>query len=141
MKPLDTRAASIPTIIPVKYKATIISAPFPGKKAAVKNPYIGNLAVQLIKGVSIMVIRRSLAEGSVLAAMTPGTVHPKPMSIGTILLPERPIFLSSLSMTKAILAIYPLSSRSDRKKNSVTIIGIKLSTLPTPLKIPSIIRE
>ena len=79
--------------------------PFPGKNAAVKNPYIGSLAVQLIKGVSIMVILRSLAEGRVLLAMTPGTVHPNPISIGTMLLPESPIFLKSLSITKAILAI------------------------------------
>ena len=28
--------------------------------------------------------------------------------------------------------------KSDKKKNSTTIIGTKLSTLPTPLKIPSI---
>ena len=31
-----------------------------------------------------------------------------------------------------ILAIYPLSSSIERKKNSVTMIGRKLSTLPTP---------
>ena len=37
--------------------------------------------------------------------------------------------------------MYPLSSRRDKKKNRVTITGKKLSTLPTPLKIPSITRE
>ena len=58
-----------------------------------------------------------------------------------MLRPERPIFRSSLSITKATLAIYPLSSSKDRKKNSVTMIGRKLNTLPTPLKIPSITRE
>ena len=72
--------------------------------------------------------------------MTAGTVHPNPMSIGTILLPERPIFLKSLSITKATLAIYPLSSKRARNRNSVTIIGRKESTLPTPAKIPSMIR-
>ena len=61
--------------------------------------------------------------------------------MGTILLPESPIFLKSLSITKATLAIYPLSSRIDKKKNKVTIIGKKLKTVPTPLKIPSIIKE
>ncbi|KIR03174.1 hypothetical protein P261_01989 [Lachnospiraceae bacterium TWA4] len=59
------------------------------------------------------------------------------MSIGTILRPDRPILRRSLSITKATLAIYPLSSNNDRKKNKITIIGKKLSTLPTPSKIPS----
>ncbi len=62
------------------------------------------------------------------------------MSIGTKLLPESPILRSSLSITKATLAIYPVSSSMDRKKNKVTIIGKKLRTLPTPAKIPSMIR-
>ena len=91
-------------------------------------------------GVSRIVIFRSLSLGSVLVAITAGTVQPKPISIGTMLLPESPIFLSSLSMTNATLAMYPLSSISDRKKNRVTIIGRKLSTLPTPANIPSITR-
>ena len=94
-----------------------------------------------MNGVSIIVILRSLADGSVLDAITPGTVHPKPINIGTILLPESPIFLRSLSITKAILAIYPLSSKSDKKKNRTTMIGIKLSTLPTPPNMPSITNE
>ena len=94
-----------------------------------------------MNGVRRIVILRSRSDGSVRLAMTPGTVQPKPISIGTILLPERPILRRSLSMTKATLAIYPLSSRIDRKKNSVTIIGRKASTLPTPLKIPSITSE
>ena len=87
-----------------------------------------------------MVIRRSLSDGSVLLAITPGTVHPNPISMGTILLPESPILRRSLSMTNATLAIYPLSSRRERKKNRVTMMGRKLRTLPTPLKIPSITR-
>ena len=40
-----------------------------------------------------------------LEAISAGTEQPKPISIGTKLLPERPIFRSSLSMTKAIRAI------------------------------------
>ena len=44
-------------------------------------------------------------------------------------------------MTKAIRAIYPVSSRRDRKKNSVTTIGRKLSTEPTPVKTPSMMSE
>ena len=42
---------------------------------------------------------------SVRVAMMAGTLHPKPISIGTKLRPERPILRSSLSMTKATLAM------------------------------------
>ncbi len=63
------------------------------------------LAVQLMKGVSITVSRRSRSEGSVRLAMTLGTEHPKPMSRGTIERPERPILRSSLSITKAMRAM------------------------------------
>ena len=66
---------------------------------------MGSLAVQLINGVSIIVILRSRADGSVLVAITPGTVHPNPTNIGTMLRPERPILRSGLSMTKATRAI------------------------------------
>ena len=89
----------------------------------------------------MIVICRSLLEESVRLAITPGTVQPKPINIGTILRPESPIFLSSLSMINATRAIYPLSSRIDKKKNKVTIIGKKLKTVPTPLKIPPMIKE
>ena len=106
-----------------------------------KNPYIGSLAEQLMNGVRRIVIFLSRSDGSVLLAITPGTVHPNPTSIGTMLLPDSPILRRSLSITNATLAIYPLSSSSDRKKNKVTMIGRKLSTLPTPLKIPSITSE
>ena len=44
-------------------------------------------------------------------------------------------------MTNATLAMYPLSSRIDRKKNRVTIMGRNASTLPTPLKMPSMTNE
>ena len=52
-----------------------------------------------------MVIRLSRSLGRVLVAITAGTVHPNPISIGTILRPESPIRLKSLSVTKATLAI------------------------------------
>ena len=56
-------------------------------------------------GVSKIVILRSRSEGSVRLAMTPGTVQPKPISIGTTLRPERPILRNSLSITKATRAM------------------------------------
>ena len=52
-----------------------------------------------------MVILRSRSEGSVRVDMTAGTVQPKPISIGTMLRPERPIRRSSLSITKATRAM------------------------------------
>ena len=88
-----------------------------------------------------MVIFRSRAEGRVRVDMTAGTVQPNPISMGTMLRPDRPIFLSSLSMKKATRAMYPLSSSRDRKKNRITMMGRKLITLPTPWKIPSITRR
>ena len=93
-----------------------------------------------MNGVSRIVIRRSLSLGRVREAMTAGTVQPKPISRGTILRPESPILLRILSITNATRAIYPLSSSIERKKNIVTMIGRKLRTLPTPSKMPSMIR-
>ena len=84
-----------------------------------------------------MVIFLSLSLGRVLVDMTAGTVQPKPISMGTMLRPESPILLKSLSMKKATLAIYPLSSSMDIKKKRVTMMGRKLSTLPTPSNMPS----
>ena len=66
---------------------------------------MGSLAEQLMKGVSRMVIRRSRSLERVRVAMMAGTLHPKPMSMGTKLRPERPILRKSLSITKATRAI------------------------------------
>ena len=67
-------------------------------------------------GVSKIVIFLSRLEESVRVAIMAGTVQPKPLSIGTKLRPESPIFRKSLSITKATLAIYPESSKMERKK-------------------------
>ena len=58
-----------------------------------------------MKGVSRMVILRSRSLERVREAMIAGTLHPKPMTMGTKERPDRPIFRSSLSMTKATRAI------------------------------------
>ena len=81
------------------------NAAYLGKNAAQNTEYIGIFAEQLINGVSITVIFLSLSEDSVLVAIIAGTVQPKPISMGTMLLPESPILRRSLSMTNAILAI------------------------------------
>ena len=58
-----------------------------------------------MNGVRSMVSFLSRALGSVRVDMTAGTVQPKPISSGTMLLPESPIFRSSLSVKKATRAI------------------------------------
>ena len=126
--------------IPRKYSPEIISQLYFGKNACAKNAYIGSFAEQLMNGVSSIVILLSLSLGRVLVDITAGTVQPKPISIGTMLRPERPIFLNSLSMKNATLARYPLSSSIDKNKNSTTMTGRKLNTLPSPAKIPLVIR-
>ena len=60
---------------------------------------MGNLAEQLMKGVSRMVLRRSRAEGRVREAITAGTEHPRPMRSGTMLRPDRPSLRRKLSVT------------------------------------------
>ena len=93
-----------------------------------------------MKGVRRIVIFRSRSLGRVRVAMTAGTVQPKPTRSGTMLRPESPSLRRSLSMTNATRAMYPLSSRIERKKNRVTMIGRKLSTDPTPPITPSMRR-
>lgn len=71
------------------------------------------------------------------ALITAGTVQPKPIIIGMKARPLRPSLRSGLSMRNAARAMYPLSSRMDRSKNSSRIVGRNESTLPTPLSAPS----
>ena len=52
-----------------------------------------------------MVILRSRSLDNVRVAMIAGTEQPKPINIGTMLRPERPILRKILSMTKATRAI------------------------------------
>ncbi len=66
---------------------------------------MGNFAVQLINGVSKIVIFLSRSLGSVLVDITAGTVQPNPISMGTMLRPDKPIFRSNLSIKNATRAI------------------------------------
>ena len=52
-----------------------------------------------------MVIFLSRSLDRVLVDIMAGTLQPKPISIGTKLRPDKPIFRNSLSITKATLAI------------------------------------
>ena len=92
--------------MPNRYKPTSTSQRYCGSKnAPAMVVYMSIFAEQLIKGVSSIVILRSRSLESVLVAIIAGTEQPNPISIGTKLLPERPNFLSGLSITNATRAI------------------------------------
>ena len=97
-------AIKSPTTMPRMYSPVMISHFSLAKNAVTKKAYIGSFAVQLMNGVSSIVILRSRSLGRVRVDMTAGTVQPKPISMGTMLRPERPMRLSSLSMKNATLA-------------------------------------
>ncbi|MFU0823467.1 MAG: hypothetical protein ACFWTK_00135 [Clostridium sp.] len=94
-----------------------------------------------ISGTSSAASFLSFSLSRVLADIIAGTEQPNPTTIGMKALPERPIFLISLSIKKAARAIYPLSSRKDIPRNSAKIIGRKTIIEPTPPTIPSTIRD
>ena len=92
------------------------------------------------KVVVITVILRSLSFSMVREAITPGTPHPLPISIGIKDLPESPNLRKILSMINATLAMYPQDSKNARKMNSTNICGTNPRTAPTPPTTPSAIR-
>ena len=95
----------MPITMPKTYMMHMTQAALSGKNAAAKKAYIGNFAVQDMKGVSIMVRRRSRSEGRVRLAITAGTEQPKPISNGTMERPDSPNLRNDLSITKAMRAI------------------------------------
>ena len=90
-----------------------------------------------MNGVTRSVRRRSLSSSMVLAAISPGTLHPKPLSIGMNALPGSPSAWSGLSMMNAALARYPVSSSNERTKKRIQIFGRNTRTEPTPEMTPS----
>jgi hypothetical protein len=72
--------------------------------------YTGNLAEQVIKGVTNMVISRSFTFSIFLVDMIAGMAQAVPDIRGTILFPLNPKGRNSLSIKKTTLAIYPESS-------------------------------
>ena len=67
--------------------------------------YTGSLALQLMNGSRRMVITRSRSLARVRDDMTAGTVQPRPMSMGTMLRPDRPTRRRVRSMMKATRAM------------------------------------
>ena len=100
---------------------------------------MGSLALQDINGVTSMVLNRSLGCSNARDAMIAGTEHPNPRSSGRNARPESPRRLMMSSITKATLAIYPLSSSKARARKRMKILGRKVRIPPTPEIIPSTI--
>ena len=70
----------------------------------------------------------------------PGIAQAKELNRGIKDLPWSPRGRSALSIIRAALLKYPLSSKSPKKKNKIPICGIKTITLPTPVITPSVRR-
>jgi hypothetical protein len=90
--------------IPTKY-ALGATHGAPPKIAPANRAMIGSLAPQGINVVVMMVIRRSRSFSIVLEAITPGTPHPVPISIGMKDLPDRPNLRKIRSMINATRAM------------------------------------
>ena len=82
---------------------------------------MGSLAPQGMNVTVIAVILRSLSLSMVREAMIPGTPHPVPTMMGMRDFPESPKCLKTRSMTKAILAMYPMSSRMHMTRKRISI--------------------
>ena len=84
-----------------------------------------------------MVRIRSFSLSSVRAAMMAGTLQPNPISMGIKDFPCRPIRCMILSIKKAALDIYPVSSKREMQKKRIRMLGKNTMTLPTPAITPS----
>ena len=98
---------------------------------------MGSFAPQEKKGMTRIVAVRSLWSASVRVLIIAGTLHPKPIIMGINALPETPKRRNTRSRINATRAIYPLSSRIEKKRNKTRICGRKESTENRPPKIPS----
>ena len=71
----------------------------------IKIVYTGSLALQLIKGVTIIVSKRSFLFSIFLALIIAGTAQAKPLIMGITLFPFKPALRINLSLKKLIRAI------------------------------------
>ena len=108
---------------------------------ATNKAYIGSFAPQVINGEIKAVIFLSFSLSNVLVAIIAGEEHPRPITIGMKALPDNPTLHIILSIKKAVLDIYPLSSNKDIPKNKVNIKGKNGKVPLTPPNIPSIISD
>ena len=98
----------------------------------------GNLAEQLIKGVTIIVMMRSFQLSIVRVAIIAGMAQATPDISGTTLFPFKPNLRMTLSIRKTTRAIYPDSSRIEMKANRIAICGTKIKMPPIPGINPSV---
>lgn len=111
-----------------------------GKNTDVNIIYTGSLALQDMKGISVMVAMRWRISGILRAAITAGTEQPKPVSRGTAAAPGSPAFFMTPSSAKAAVSMNLLCSSMLSCRNSSAIAGTKESTLPVPAHTPSVTR-
>lgn len=102
--------------------------------------YTGSLALQDMKGISVIVVMRWRISGILREAITAGTEQPKPVSRGTAAAPESPAFFMTPSSAKAAISMNLLCSSMLSCRNSSDIAGTKESTLPVPVHTPSVTR-
>ena len=81
----------------------------------------GSFAPHGIDVVVIMVILLSFSFSIVRVAIMPGTAQPDEIKKGIKLSPESPNLRKIRSMINATRAMYPQSSRMDKKKNTIAI--------------------
>ncbi len=102
----NSLANPMASTMPMIYMANITAAAPSGvKKARPTSTYIGRRAPQLISGSTSMVVMRSRRFSSTRVPNMPGTVQPKPISMGIKLLPCRPTHFIRRSTRKAARAI------------------------------------
>ena len=102
-----------------------------------RKAYTGSLAAHVIRGVTKMVIKRSLRSGKARAAMIAGMAHAMPPTRLTALRPPSPNRVKSRSPTNPNLAMAPLCSSRAVKPKSIMIWGKKMRTPLSPAKTPS----
>ena len=98
---------------------------------------MGNFAPQEKKGITRIVAVRSFSSARVRVLIIAGTLHPNPMIMGMNALPETPKRRNTLSRMNATRAIYPLSSKTEKKRKRTRICGRKESTENKPPNTPS----
>ena len=87
----------------------------------IKIVYTGNLALQLINGVTMIVSNLSFLFSILRALIIAGTAQANPLIMGITLFPLRPTLRMSLSLKKLIRAMYPVSSSNVIKPNRIMI--------------------
>ena len=117
--------AAIATTIPSKYIRYVITSAFPIPNCITIPPAIavriGSFAPQLKNGITLIVAILSFSSARVRVFTIAGTEQPKPIIIGINALPDKPNLLKMRSRINATRAIYPLSSKIEKNKNSNNI--------------------